>query len=222
VLGVKEGKEEAEEKSTKKGTKFEDYCQPILEEIARMHGDDVIPTGTTKGKVTNSKKGDFVYTIKELNKKIVWEAKNYSSKLSMEDIDENLDIGIENREADYGILVSKNVDALPRPIGWFKELTDKKLVCALGENDELHTEILHIAYKWARQKLLQESTKNAKFNPTLIRDKITIVQKKLDKLSKIKTQCGNIDKASKGIKDLAETLDEEIDLELGKILDSLK
>jgi len=222
VLGVKEGKDEAEEKSTKKGTKFEDYCQPLLEEIARMHDDEVVPTGTTTGKVTDSKKGDFVYTIKELNKKIVWEAKNYSSKLSMEDIHENLDIGIENREADYGILVSKNVKALPGDIGWFKELSDKKLVCALGENDELHTEILHIAYKWARQKLLQKSTKNAKFNSTLIRDKITIVQKKLNKLSSIKRQCGNIDKASKEIKDLAETLDDEIDLELGKILDSLK
>jgi len=222
LLGIKIGKDEAEEKSTKKGTKFEDDCEPLLEEIAKMHGDDVIRTGTKKGKVTDANKGDFVYTIKELNKKIVWEAKNYSSKLSMEEIQKNLDGGIENREADYGILVSKTLQALPRSIGWFKELSDKKLVCALGDNDQLHAEILHIAYRWARAKLLQEATKNAKFDATLVRDKINNVQKNLKKLASIKRQCGNIDKASKEISDLAETLDSEIDEELGKILDSLK
>jgi len=224
LLGIKIGKDEAEEKSTQKGAKFEDYCEPLLEEIARMHDDDVQATGTVAGKITNCKKGDFVYGIKELNKKIVWETKNYSTKLSMTDINENLNIGIENREADYGILVSRSVDALPKNIGWFKEISDKKLVCAIGDHDddEIHAEILHIAYRWARAKLLQSSTKNAKFDPRVVQEKIITVHEKLKKFSSIKRQCGNIDKASTEIRDLAETLNSEIDAELGKILDSLK
>ncbi len=223
VLGINKGKEEEAKIGTQKGTKFEEYCQPLLEEIAKMHGDDVVPTGTEKGKLTDSMKGDFVYTVKELNKKIVWEIKNYSSKLSMNTINENLNKGIENREADYGILVSKDVDALPGSIGWFKELSDKKLVCALGSHDdELHAEILHIAYRWARTKLLQESTTSAKFDPRIIQDKITSVQEKLMKFSSIKRQCGNIDKASNEIKSISETLNSEIDSDLEKILDSLK
>ncbi len=224
LIGINKGKEEAEKKSTQKGTKFEEYCEPLLEEIARMHDDDVIPTGSVVGKITDSKKGDFVYTVKELNKKIVWEIKNYTTKLSMKDINKNLDLGIENREADYSILVSKNVETLPGNIGWFKELSDKKLVCALGDHDDdgLHTEILHIAYRWARTKLLQESLKNVEVDATFVQDKITKVQEKLKKFSSIKRQCGNIDKASKEIRDLSDSINKDIDEELNVILNSLK
>jgi len=48
------------------------------------------------------------------------------------------------------------------------------------------------------------------------------VHEKLKKFSSIKRQCGNIDKASTEIRDLADTLNSEIDAELGKILGSLK
>lgn len=224
VLGIDKGKEEEAKRGTQKGTKFEKYCEPLFAEIAKMHGDDVRPTGTEAGSMTDSKKGDFVYDIKELKKRISWEAKEYGSSLSKKTIDENLDLGIKNREADYGILVSKHVEALPRDYGWFKELTDKKLVIALGtENDEyMHTEILHIAYRWARSKLLQDTLQNGKFDPTFVQDKIKVLQEKLKKFKSIKLQCENIDDASNEIKDTATTLKEEIDVEFKEILESLK
>ena len=224
VLGINKGKAEEAQKGTQKGKEFEKYCEPLFAEIAKMHGDDVRATGEEVGTITDSKKGDFVYDIKELKKRISWETKEYLTKLSKKEIDENLDEGIKNREADYGILVSRHVEALPPDYGWFKELTDKKLVIALGtENDEkMHTELLHIAYRWARAKLLQDTLQNGGFDPTFVQAKIKVLQDKLKKFQSIKVQCKNIDKASSKIDDMAETLEEEINTELNEILDSLK
>ena len=49
---------EAEQRGTKKGFDFEDYCQPILESIAKVFGDEVPKTGDTQGLIDD--KGDFV------------------------------------------------------------------------------------------------------------------------------------------------------------------
>ena len=225
LVSKNKGREEEAERGTQKGTEFEHYCDPLLQKIAQIHGDSVTWTANDPGIITDCDKGDFVYDIKELNKRIVWEAKNYGTKLSETKINEYLDLAIENREGDYGILVSRNVEALKDDIGWFKELTDKKLVIALGTktNDpELHHEILHIAYRWARAKLLQDTLRNGGFDPTFVKDKITVLQEKLKALSSIQKQCENIDTASAGIKVLAATLDEEFDKEFEEILDSLK
>jgi len=225
VLGIKNAKAEEAQRGTQKGTEFEKYCEPLLAEIAKMNGDDVRATGKEIGAMSGRIIGDFVYDIKELKKRISWEAKEYRTKLTKKKIDENLDDGIKNREADYAILVSKYVEALPPDYGWFKELTDKKLVIALGTltNDpELHPELLHIAYRWARAKLLQATLQSGSFNPTFVQDKIKVLQEKLKKFNSIKLQCTNIDNATEEIYDISETLKEEINTEFKEILDSLK
>jgi len=225
ALQDKNAKAEEAQRGTQKGTEFEKYCEPLLAEIAKMNGDDVRATGHEEGAMSGRIIGDFVYDIKELKKRISWEAKEYRTKLTKKKIDENLDDGIKNREADYGILVSKYVEALPPDYGWFKELTDKKLVIALGTltNDpELHPELLHIAYRWARAKLLQATLQNGSFNPTFVQDKIKVLQEKLKKFKSIKLQCTNIDNATEEINDISVTLKEEINTEFKEILDSLK
>ena len=61
-------------KDTQKGFDFEDYCEPILEEIAKVHGDTVEKTGDDTGEIDD--KGDFVWTVTDLDKKIVIEMKD--------------------------------------------------------------------------------------------------------------------------------------------------
>ena len=225
ALQVNKGKAEEADRGTQKGKAFEDYLEELLGEIAKIHGDSVRPTGTEAGMRTDCDKGDFVYDIKELNKRIVWEAKKYNTRLTEPKINDYLDEAIENREADYGILVSRNVEALNKDIGWFKELSDKKLVIALGtkNNDpELHPEILHIAYRWARAKLRQDTLQSGGFDPTFVNDKIIVLQEKLKDLESIKGQCKNIDTASTEIKNLAEGLNEELDNTFEEILESLQ
>ena len=86
----------------------------------------------------------------------------------------------------------------------------------------MHTELLHIAYRWARAKLLQDTIQNGGFDPTFVQGKIKVLQEKLKKFKSIKTQCKNINDASSEIFDIADTLNEEIDAELKEISDSLK
>jgi len=145
-LIASEAKKKIISTTTKKGEKFEEYCEPILSEITRVYGDQLEETGKTIGEISKCKKGDFVITVNEIQKKIVLEMKDYG-KLSRPQINDELDTGIKNRKADYGILVAKSQDSLPSDIGWFNEIEDKKLVIALGDNEdnELHTEILLIA-----------------------------------------------------------------------------
>jgi len=216
-------KEEVENNTTKKGDRFEEYVEPLLGEIARIHSDGIEPTGKKHGKV-GVFAGDFVQTVNELNKKIVWETKNYSTRLSMSDIHDNLDRGMENREADYGILVSHSVDALPKEVGWFKPLPDNKLVVALCDHEdcELHNEFLHIAYKWARAQLLIASSKKSKINSKFIQEKTVNILQSMKQLTTIKARCTAIDKASSSIRALTEAVEQEIDEELEEIVDSLK
>ena len=63
--------QEVKQKGTAKGGDFEEYCKPILEEIASNHGEDVVHTGKTPGPI--GLVGDFVYTITNPKLKIVLE-----------------------------------------------------------------------------------------------------------------------------------------------------
>ena len=222
-----QGKEEAEDNSTMKGGKFEDQFETMVEKLAKEHGDEIENTKNKTGKLLGNKKfakkGDFVQLIKELKKILVWEVKNYDTKLSMDDIHENLDKGLENRNGDIIVLVSKKKKGLPSQIGWFKEIKENQLVIALGNDDDdvLHEELVHIAYMWARMKLLASSPLKSSIDPAKIRDKITCITQKLDDLDSIKTQCKNLHKSSDEIERISTQVDNEIKKELMEIHNSL-
>ena len=222
-LGIDEKVKESEERGTKKGLDFEVECESKLQWIARIHGDKLEATSTTRGKVTGSKKGDFVLTLADIGKKIVFEMKNKSS-ISQNEIHKELKEAIENREADYGIFVAKNKDSLPKNVGWFNEYDRNHLICAV-ENSEgdakIDGEIIHIAYKWARARLRLEVTKEKTVDASKILEKTAEIQQKIGDLRKIKLQCTNIDKSTEAIRDTAKDTEKEIKRQLEEIADSL-
>jgi len=222
-LGINEAVEEEREQGTKKGFDFEDQCEEKLQWIARIHSDKLEKTGDTIGKVTRSKKGDFVLTLGDIDKKIVFEMKNMGN-ITQKYIHTQLKESIENREADYGIFVVKNKDSLPENIGWFNEYDGNHLVCAV-ENDEgnsmIDGEIIHIAYKWARAKLRLTNTKEKKLDASVIIEKTSEIQQKLGDLGKIKRQCTNIEKSTDDIRETAKKTEKEIKKQLEEIVDSI-
>ncbi len=222
-LGINEAVEESEERGTKKGLDFEDECEKKLQWIARIHADKLQVTGTTKGKITGSKKGDFVLTLGDNGIKIVFEMKNMS-RIPSKYIHKELKEAIENREADYGIFVVKNKDSLPDEVGWFNEYDGNHLVCAVENNEGeamIDGEIIHIAYKWARAKLRLEDTKEKKVNASKILEKTNEIQQKIGDLRKIKLQCSNIDKSTEAIRETTKDTEKEIKKQLEEIVDSL-
>lgn len=223
-LGINEVVETVKEKSTLKGFDFEDQCEKKLQWIARIHADKLDRTGGDTGKITNSKKGDFVLTLGDIDKKIVFEMKNMSN-IPQKYIHKELKEAIENREADYGIFVAKNKDSLPDNVGWFNEYDGNHLVCTVENNDGssmIDGEIIHIAYKWARAKLRLENSSGKEIDATTIMAKTSEIRQKIGDLSKIKRQCNNIDKSTEAIRETAKNTEKEIKTQLEELVESIQ
>lgn len=222
-LGINAAVDIEKEKGTQKGIEFEDQCEQKLEWIAKIHSDKLERTGGESGTLGKSKKGDFVITLGDIHKKIVFEMKNKES-ISQKLIQDELKEAIENRQADYGIFVAKNKDTLPEAVGWFNEYDGNHLVCAV-ENDEgeamIDGEIIHIAYKWARAKLRLENSDEKKLDPAFIIEKTGEIQTKIKDMRKIKTQCTSIEKSTEEIRSTANETEKKIKKDLEEIIDSL-
>ena len=212
---------EVEEKTSGKGFKFEDYCLPILESIANVFGDTVEPTGDTEGMI--DKKGDFVYTIKDLGSKIVLEMKDMQ-QIDFPFIKAQLDGGMANRGAQYGIFVSKKREALPNYVGSFNDYDDNKLVIALGselEDEIIHDDLIRVAIGWARSKLKQQTGQGSAIDTGKIRSKIQSVEEKMKNLTDVKTKCTGIENSTASIRSTVDTVQADIATDIKEILESM-
>jgi len=215
----KKAEEEIVEITPLKGYDFEDECEEILSEfVSKQMGDILERKGNEIGNLQGSKAGDFVITLsKHPDKKIVIETKDRNN-LNLPQIINNLEEAMKNRNAVYGIFVSKYKESLPQQIGWFNEYRGNMLVCALGskENDIFFPEILNIAYQWAKLRVEKQiSIKEEAFES--IAEGIKEIEEKLNTFSQIKTQCTNIKNNAEKIEKLANNLRKSIKEKINKI-----
>ena len=212
--------QEVKQKGTAKGGDFEEYCKPILEEIASNHGEDVVHTGKTPGPI--GLVGDLVYTITNPELKIVLEMKTETGTITLPDIKKELAGGMENRSAQYGIFVSKHRDAIPLKVGIFNEYEDNKLVIALGselQDEIIHQSILKIAIGYARARLRQQSGQKVSVDTSKIRTKIQNIEAKYNDLSQILASCSGIEKETVRIRGLVKTIHTDIEKSTKEITD---
>ena len=212
--------QEIKQKGTAKGGDFEEYCKPILEEIASNHGEDVVHTGKTPGPI--GLVGDFVYTITNPELKIVLEMKTETGTITLPDIKKELAGGMENRSAQYGIFVSKHREVIPLKVGIFNEYEDNKLVIALGselQDEIIHQSILKIAIGYARARLRQQSGQKVSVDTSKIRTKIQNITAKYNDLSQILASCSGIEKETVRIRGLVETIHTDIEKSTKEITD---
>lgn len=222
-LEYNRGLESGQQKGTQKGIDFENQCEQMLSHIADIHSDVLEHTGAAPGKITGSKRGDFVMMLGGINKKIVFEMKDRGN-LGKKEIADEIKEAMENREAEYGIFVVKNKDALPKQIGWFNEYDGRYLVCALKDGDEsvLEDQIIHVAYKWARARLSLGTNTAKKVDPLLIRNKISEIEAMIKDIKSVRRECTNIENASENIKNSTKNTEKEIRAKLKDIIESLE
>lgn len=221
-IGQTQGTSEEHLKGTQKGFEFEQYCEAILSDIAKTYSDRLEKMGDVVGLVENSKKGDYVYTISENDKKIVLEMKDYTRPQSTPGLEKYLNEAITNRGTDYAIVISKSAQGFSKEVGMFQEYGNKLFVALTpidSENSELHNELIIIAMRWARQKLLQ---KTLEFDSGVIQEKIASVQRTMKKFSNVKTKCTSISNISEEISLEVDELKSSIKLDLEEIVKSLK
>lgn len=224
-LGVKEAVEEVKAVTTLKGFEFEDVCENFLGEIVKMHmGDELERTTTVPGRLSGSKKGDFVITLGERpDCRIVLETKDRQT-VSLPEIHRTMKESLENRDAKYGIFVTKWIESLPKSVGCFNEYHKKYLVCALSskEHEEtMQSEILNIAVCWARIRSLMEEAKAEGLDTSLIQIKLEAIQIQVDSFSRIKRECTNVEKAVTKIRTLSDEIQNEINTHLDIIRESI-
>ena len=221
-LGISKAVDAEHQKGTQKGVEFEEYCGNFISDIAKGYGDKLEATGGTAGLIAGNKKGDHVYTIEDTGKKIVLEMKDYSRPQSMPKLESYMDEAIQNRGAEYGIVVSKRKSGFPQHVGIFQEFGNNLFVALTteeSEDAELQNELLTIALRWARLRLKQKS---GTVDSELIIQKIESAQRNMKKFSNIKTKCTSIKNTSEEISDDLDDLRDLIKADLDDVSKSLK
>ena len=221
-LGIGKAVDAEHQKGTQKGVEFEEYCGNIISDIAKVYGDKLEATGNTAGLIDGSKKGDHVYTIEDTGQKIVLEMKDYANPQSVPKLESYMNEAIQNRGAEYGIVVSKRKSGFPQHVGIFQEFGNKLFVALTteeSEDAELQNELLTIALRWARLRLKQKS---GTVDSELIIQKIESAQRNMKKFSNIKTKCTSIKNTSEEISDDLDDLRDLIKADLDDVSKSLK
>lgn len=222
-IAGEEAMEEMKERTPLKGEDFEDFCERILmNNVCSSLGDELSRKTDEIGNITDCKKGDFVIKPCDLGeKRIVFEMK--SGPINQREILEvELPEAMENRSADYGILVSKYVENLPKKIGWFNEYRGKMLVCALGNQEgEYYPSLLNVAYQFAKQRLREDETSKAEINVEKIRVGIEKIEQKISKISNLKRKATNIDTATEEIREISDEIRDDIKEELENMTEAI-
>ena len=144
--------------------------------------------------------------------KIVFEMKDMKS-ITLPYIKEQLDGGMKNRAAQYGIFISRKTEALPNMVGLFNEYENNKLVIALGcelEDEPIHDDLIRIAVGWALTKLKNVSGQSSSINIGEIRAKIQGVEEKLNSFTQIKSKCTSISNDTEKIENIADEIKQEV------------
>lgn len=223
-LVKKKEKEEITEKTPIKGYEFEDLCEDKLSGIAKPFGDEVINTSKEIGEIEGSKAGDFVVILNERpDLRIVIETKDKKS-VTLPQIHSNLEESMENRNAEYSIFVIKDGDALPKQVGHFNEYPGNQLVTVFGIETEGGNdgEMLEIAYKWARNRLLFQKGVATGVDLSAVGDRLNEIEASMKNFTQMLKQCTNVEKASKKIRDLINRTKDDISDSMDEIWEEIK
>jgi len=202
----KETEESIRRKTTLKGDDFEDTVENILTDLVYGTSHEMEYTGETEGEITNRKVGDFVITLNDTGQRIVVEAKS-DKGYSQPDIKEELEDAIENRDADYAIIVFECESYIPDKVGYFHEFDNKRLSVALRENedDDIEPGFLRIAHNWAQTRVVQNYVSaDTAFDPETL-------QNSVDEISDLVGRFSTIRRKTKSIRGTANEIDEELE-----------
>lgn len=216
---AEETEEELRQRTTLKGDDFEDTVENVLSELVYNTSNEVEYTGGTVGEISGRKVGDFVVTLNETGQRIVVEAKS-DSGYSQRDIKEELAAAVENRDADYGIIVFECESYIPNKVGYFHEFDSERLSVALKEtdDDEVEPGFLRIGFNWARTRAIQGYVDaGSAFDPEAVQNAVSDVNDSIDRFSTIRKKTTSIRKTANEIDEELEEIESEVKSELADI-----
>lgn len=216
---AEETKEEIRQRTTLKGDDFEETVEGVLANLVYNTSNEVEYTGDTVGEISGRKVGDFVITLNDTGQRIVVEAKS-DSGYSQRDIKDELADAVENRDADYGIIVFECESYIPNKVGYFHEFDSERLSVALKEteDDDIEPGFLRIAYNWARTRAVQGYVDSGTaFDPEAIQNAVGEVSDSVDRFSTLRKKTTSIRKTANSIDEELEEIEGEVKSELADI-----
>jgi hypothetical protein len=208
---------EAEEVGTRKGRSFEDSVAAALERIADGRGDSATKVGDDPGR-GGTKKGDVVVEIDAANgpttARVVFEVKD--SQLSKKKAWDELNGAMEEREAEFGVLVVGGEEKIPSGREQLHEYEGNKLIVAVDPEspDELG---LDLAYRYARCRLLVAREAELTTDAPAVRDAAAEALSALKQAQSIKLALSKADKGVSAAREGLEEMAAELKLRLERI-----
>jgi hypothetical protein len=214
-----EATEEIRQQTTLKGDDFEEQVESILSDLVYGTSNELEFTGDTVGEITDRKVGDFVITLNDTDQRIVIEAKSESG-YTQPQIKRELEEAIENRDAEYGIIVFECESYIPNKVGYFHEFDSERLTVALSEDDDDDIEpgFLRIAYNWAATRAVQGyADAGTAFDPEAVQDAVSEVESSIDRFSTIRKKTTSIKKTADEVDNELEAIEGDVKSQLADI-----
>ena len=216
----KEKLEEVEaerERGTAKGRTFEEQVFETLDALATPQGDVAEPVGDVKG--ATGKTGDVVVAIDACNGpargRIVFEAKD--SRLSRPKALAELDGALEQRDADFAVLVVPGADEVPARMQPLREYNGDKLIVEFDPADS--TLGLELGYRLARARVLMARADGAEVDSAAVQDVVQRALTALEDVRRVKSQLSGATTSIDNARDILETMAAQVRSHLADVDD---
>jgi hypothetical protein len=211
---------EERERGTAKGRSYEEAVCEAVDAIAKVLGDIADPVGDELG--TGGKKGDVLVGIDACNGpergRIVFEAKD--KQLSKPRFYADLDGSMEQRDADYAVLVVPTPEEVPAKLHSLREYQGDKLIAIFDPEDGSTLE-LEFAYRVARARVTAVREGAEEIDAAAVRATVGRAVAAMDDVRKIKSQLTTAQNGIGGARDMLETVEARVRAELSQVDDAL-
>jgi len=221
ALGIKKEVDKVAGKTSTKGKKFENRVFELLQPICDDYNDVADDPGPRRiNGSANNHEGDLTVDFTSLGKesgRLVIECKKFETTKSKNFLLGELDKGMDNRDADYGILVTTEDSYKIEDHHPFWEAFDNRraILVLQNEDDLIDPERLRFAMLLAKSRVRAIKSKLDEATSVLVDQKIRLIQSHFGRIVSLKgsmTQVReNLDDADKHIKYLVDNAGVEID-----------
>ena len=222
-LDEESGREEIRQESWHKGEAFEEQIEGLLETIVNRTPHEYQRTADRPGELKGKKVGDFVIELGGVDQRIVIEAKHGNFNRTVED---EMELALENRDADFGILVAESIEYLPRTkVGWFSEVDQDYVVVALSDehDEDIEPRFFQFAFHWAKTRAMLSAYETSdEVDTEALKAELDGIEAAIGDFSRIRTQCTNIEDARSTIESTLNEIEREVETRLGRVQSQLQ
>ena len=208
------------ERGTAKGRTYEEAVCEAVDAIAKVLGDVADPVGDERG--AGGKKGDVLVGIDGCSGpergRIVFEAKD--KQLSKPKFYSDLDDSMQQRDADYAVLVVPTPEEVPARLHSLREYQGDKMIAVFDREDGSALE-LEFAYRVARARVTAQREGADEIDAAAIRSTVARATAAMDDVRKIKSQLTAAQNGIGGAREMLEAVESRVRAELTQVDEAL-